>query len=143
MLPPIRPRPITAICMVSRECFVDGGAQGFEPALDVVEMQADGAAAAFVEHLEIAERLHQLYRGEIKPLVFQRNLLAPLAGDGQEHALIWPSLVGLPGRMKVTRPEARYGGGLSGVTHFATHGIDDFFMCKGLLDVSQNSKIVG
>src|ERR1700675_409203 len=112
MLPPIRPSPIIPSCItpswpLSGQNPYDRLAQFGKARGDVrSEMDAQGAAAALGQDVEIATRLRRLHDTESVFLARHRQILAIIAGDLQEDAGIRAALVGLPGRVQEPRPEA-------------------------------------
>src|SRR5947209_18652661 len=75
-----------------------------------MQMDTHGAAAALVQHVEIALRLRQLDRAEAELAVFERHIFGMVAGEREKDAAIRAALVGLASRMQIARSETETGG---------------------------------
>src|SRR6202051_2634682 len=144
ILPPIRPSPITAICMLSpsHEPLVYRRGECVESGPDVIEMDSNGASPALVQHFEIADRLRQLHRCEIKVASRQSDFLAMLGRDRDEDAFVRAALVGLSGRVQITRPEARNRRYALGIADSGADGIERGLMRLGLLDIGEQREVI-
>ena len=81
-----------------------------QPRRDIrTEMDAQRAAVALDEHLEIAARLRRLDDAERVALAGHRQVRGVVAGDLQEDAGVGAALVGLAGRVQEARAEAEAG----------------------------------
>src|SRR5258705_656496 len=113
MLPPMRPKPTIPICMnvlSSGERLHDGLLQPCQSGSDIAsEMHPDGAAPAFVQHVEIAARRGVDHGAETVFASVHGDVGAMVGGDLTKHAGVRPALIGLAGRMQETWAEADAG----------------------------------
>ena len=105
-------------------------------------MDAQRAAAAFDQDVEVATGLRRLDHAEAVGMAGHVDIGRIVAGDLQEHAGVRPALVGLPGRMLETRPEAEAGGGAGFVADTRAHPGQRLCVRLVALDVGEQRHIV-
>ena len=148
MLPPMRPSPTMPICIVHSlqialfERRIHGASQLGQALVDVLEMDAQRAAAAFHQHLEIPARLRSLHHAEAVVMAGHVDVGRVIAGDLQEHAGIRAALVGLPGRMLEARSEAEAGRGAGLVADARAHRGQRLRVRFVALDVGEQRDVV-
>src|SRR6185312_3925643 len=83
----------------------------------VAHVYSQRAAAARLQHLEVAARLGRLHDSERVTPAGDLEVGRVVARDLQEHTAVRPALVGLAGRMEKAWPEAGAGGDLAAVAN--------------------------
>src|SRR5579864_352183 len=106
MLPPMRPSPMTPICIcftpykmkapLLKRC-INCPSQLGQPCIDIRQVDAERAPAAFHQHLEIAARLRRLHHAEAVGMAGHLDIGRIIASEVEEHPGIRAALVSLPG----------------------------------------------
>ena len=150
MLPPMRPSPITPICI----CFTPyrktryssaasiARASSGQSRIDILEVDPQRATATLHQHLEVAAGLRGLDHAEAVGMAGHVDIGRIVAGDLQEHAGIRPAFVGLPGRMLEARSEAEAGRGTRLVANARAHRGQRLRVRLVALDVGQQRDVI-
>src|SRR5262249_2493568 len=120
MLPPMRPRPITPICMSN--LAIERRLQRRQASGNLAgNVNVQGAPAALEQDIEITARLRSFDHAETGAMPRNRQIFAVIGGDLQEYAAVRPALVSLPGRMQKSRAEFETGCNATTVAHDKAH----------------------
>src|SRR6185437_5879463 len=149
MLPPMRPKPMTPICMsftpnknqLTNRPF-NSLRQLRQSGVDILEMNAQGAAAALDQNIKITARLRRLHHAEAISVAGHIEIGRVIARDLQEDPGVGPAFVCLAGRMQETRAEAKTSAGACAVPQARASGSQLFRMCLVALDVGQQGDVI-
>src|SRR3984957_20438252 len=128
--PSVPVRSWRSACRLLRQRLFHGLVERIKAARKIMQMQADGAAATFVEDLKVALRLRQFEGAEGQIAVLDRHLVRMVAGESEKDAAVGASLVGLSGGMKVARSKSQTRRDVFSVAHLHPNGLQRFLMLR-------------
>src|SRR5437660_1141701 len=114
MLLPMRPSPMTPICMALprdlRQRTLDGGAERPEAIFQIpLEMDPQHTPPALGQHIEIAACLRCLDHAEACAMIRNCQVRLVVSGNLEKDATVGAPFVGLPRRMQESRTEFQAG----------------------------------
>src|SRR5450755_2543427 len=105
-------------------------------------MDAQSPASTFREDLEISPRLRRFDHAESVLLVGHGQIGGIVTGDLKNDSTVWPTLVGLTGGMKESWTELETGSHPLFVPQGMAQFLQEGFVLRIHLDVSQQRKII-
>ena len=115
----------------------------FEAGLQILaEMDAEGAAAAFSEDIEVTASLRGLYGAERVFLIGHGEVGSIVAGDLEKYAAVGATFVSLSCGMQKSRAETEARGEFLFVTNDVTEFLKDFFIFGVHGDVAEDGEVI-
>src|SRR5215813_7012116 len=157
MLAPIRPRPIIPSCILSApklrivrgntagilDCLLHGLRKRVQAGLQILaEVDAQSAAAAFGENVEVAASLRGFHDTKRIFLAGDCHVGGVVAGNLQEDAAVWAALVGLSRGVQKARAEAEARSDFLLVAYGVAKLLQHFFIFGVHRNVAEDGEVI-